>query len=147
MRGVLMSLVCMAMCMMMMESVSQAQSVAGPSVTLTAAAPLPATATVQSAVNADGEMANAMGQRRLSLRERRELGITWANVHAKAKELYQSGEIDADMSRAEIAAMVFSQIAADNPQAFADASVDWDAIIAFIEAILPLILQIIGLFS
>ena len=97
--------------------------------------------------NADGEMPTAQGSRRLSLRERRELGITWANVHAKAKELYKDGQISADMSRAEIAAMVFNEISADNPKAFADPTVDWDAIIAFIEQLLPLILTIIGLFS
>lgn len=97
--------------------------------------------------NEDGELPSAEGRRRLSLKERRELGITWANVHRKAKDLYQAGEISADMSRAEIAGLVFSKIASENPTAFADPMVDWDAILAFIEAILPLILQIIGLFS
>lgn len=97
--------------------------------------------------NADGEMQTAQGFRRLTLRERRDLGITWANVFSKAKELYKDGQISADMSRAEIAAMVFCDIAADNPKAFADPTVDWDAIIAFIEQLLPLILTIIGLFA
>lgn len=97
--------------------------------------------------NADGEMPTAQGFRRLTLRERRDLGITWANVFSKTKELYKDGQISADMSRAEIAAMVFCDIAADNPKAFSDPTVDWDSIIAFIETLLPLILTLIGLFS
>jgi len=101
----------------------------------------------QPKVNADGEKCNAFGQRRLSIRERRALGLTWRNVFQTTRDLYQDGEIDSDMARGTIAAMVFTEIAGENPKAFADPSVDWDAILAFIEEILPLILQLIGLFS
>lgn len=138
-------LLCVVMCLGCLIS-AEAQTVSGKPVVVA-----PAVVTVENAAgnlaNADGEMPSAAGQRRLTMRERRDLGITWANCFSKAKELYQAGEITADMSRAEIAATVFSSIAADNPTAFADPQIDWDSILAFIEKILPLILQLIGIFS
>lgn len=139
-----------------------AQTVSGEPVVVTPATPtlappLPAQVAAEAAkasateravmANEDGELPNADGKRRLTRKERQDLGLTWLNVHQKAKELYQAGEISSDMSRAEIAALIFGRIALDHPTAFADPTVDWDAILAFIEAILPLILQIIGLFS
>lgn len=144
----LMMMMAAAVCCLFLGGDLAAQMVSGDSLVVTQnALAVNVTAENNMAANDDGELPNAEGRRRLSLKERRDLGITWANVHRTAKQLYQSGEISADMSRAEIAGLVFSSIAAENPTAFADPMVDWDAILAFIEAILPLILQIIGLFS
>lgn len=97
--------------------------------------------------NADGEMPSAQGLRRMTIRERRDAGVTIHNLRVKAKELYEDGQIDKDMSRAEISALIFSELQQDNPKAFADPTLDLDAILAFIEALLPIILALIGMFS
>ena len=60
-----------------------------------------------------------------------------------------AGVIDTSMSRAEISAAVFSEIMAQNPpQTIAEyGAFDWDSLLAFIEKLLPLILQLIALFG
>jgi len=42
---------------------------------------------------------------------------------------------------------VLSQLLEEKPAAFQDAALDWEAIFAFLERLIPLILQIIALFS
>lgn len=89
--------------------------------------------------------ASATARRELTLRERREMGLTVLNIAQVARELKQSGDIDAQTSQAEIAAAIAIKLESKNPQAFG-AGVDWDAILAFIERLLPLILKLIALF-
>jgi hypothetical protein len=74
-----------------------------------------------------------------------EMGLTFPNMLRVAKQLKASGELseDADVAAAQIAAA----LAGENPKAFAGPGIDWDAILAFIEKLLPLILQIISIFS
>jgi hypothetical protein len=45
------------------------------------------------------------------------------------------------------AGQIAQELAVDNPKAFGDPSLDWDAILAFIEKLLPLILQLISIFG
>ena len=78
---------------------------------------------------------------------RRKRGVTFINLIRVAGELEAEGEISKDMTADEIAAAVLERIVAENPKAFEDVeAVDWDALLAFIERLLPIILQIIGLF-
>lgn len=92
--------------------------------------------------------APAAGSRRvLGLRERRQLGLTVANISVALKELKAEGEIDKTSSDSEIAAAVAAKLAEKNPQSFGAAGIDLDAIIAFIEKLLPLILKLIALFG
>ncbi len=84
--------------------------------------------------------------RELKLRERIRLGLTIPNMVRKAKELRAAGTLDTenpDIAAAQIAAA----IAADNPKAYAEPGIDWEGILAFIERLLPLILQLISIFS
>lgn len=90
----------------------------------------------------------ASGRRDLSFRQRRELGLTIANLAEIAKELKAEGEIDKDTPRSEVAAAIAVRLEAKNPAAFKGAAaIDLDSIIAFIERLLPLILKLIDLFS
>ena len=58
-----------------------------------------------------------------------------------------AGEITADMSHDQIRDIVIDDLMGDEPGAWRNVSApDWDAILAFITKLLPLILQIIALF-
>lgn len=82
----------------------------------------------------------------LSFKQRRAMGITIRNIRLKMVEMKQDGRLDG-VSQAEVAIMVLNELITDNPQAFADPSIDWDGIIAFIERLIPLILKIMALFG
>jgi hypothetical protein len=96
------------------------------------------------------ESKSVEGLKRLSIRERDKLGFTFRNIRKTTERLVESGEIDPKtMSRAEIAATVFSEISSTIPPESLKEyeAVDWDAVLAFIEKVLPLILQIIAIFA
>jgi hypothetical protein len=82
---------------------------------------------------------------RLTLIQRRKMGLTIANCARAAAKLRKAGTLsdDADVAAAQIAA----ELAGENPKAFQAAGADWGAILAFIERILPIILQLIALFG
>lgn len=87
----------------------------------------------------------AAARRPLTLREARSLGVTVAAVRQAVEDLRKSGDLDASTSRPEMAALVADRLAEKNAQAFrAAAGLDWDALLAFIEKLLPLILRLLG---
>ena len=87
------------------------------------------------------------GRRELSLRERRAMGLTLRNVRRTARELAAAGEITREMSRAEIAAIVADRIAGENPRAFDGLTeIEWDAVLAFIERLLELLIKFLPYF-
>lgn len=79
----------------------------------------------------------------LTIRQRRDMGLTLLNVRRVAKGLLDSGEITRDMPREEIAAAVLAVLTSENPKAFADPGVDWDALLSFIERLLAILLPFI----
>lgn len=79
-------------------------------------------------------------------RKRRKLGVTIRNLLRVTKELRAAGELEG-LDESEIAARVLEEIIQDNPAVFADPGFDFDAILEFIEKLLPLILRIIDMFS
>ena len=83
----------------------------------------------------------------LGIRKRRAMGLTFRGIGKATAALMKSGEITGDEDHSIIAAAVLAKIQGDNPEAFADPGVDWDALIEFIERLLPIILQIIEMFS
>lgn len=77
----------------------------------------------------------------LTRRDRRQLGITIRGIRLAAKELREDG-------REITSQAVLETIIDQNPTAWANKpGIDWDAIIAFIEKLLPLILKFIEIFS
>ena len=83
--------------------------------------------------------------RRLTFAQRRKMGLTLGNCLRVARRLKQDGRLsdDEDVAAGQIAA----ELAGENTAAFNEAGVDWDSILAFIEKLLPLILQLLAIFG
>jgi hypothetical protein len=79
----------------------------------------------------------------VSRRDARKLGLTIRNLVSIARELKAAGQLTGD--READAEAILSKAITKNPKAFADPALDWDAILAFIERILPLIMILFGL--
>ena len=104
---------------------------------------------VCSAASADVDSAPVVKPERrsgLDRKARRKLGLTFKNIRRATKALYQAGELE-DMSRSEIAAAVLDKITSENPKVYADPTLDWDALLDFIERLIPIILRLIELFA
>jgi hypothetical protein len=88
---------------------------------------------------------------RLTIRQRRALGLTIPSVMAAARKLAKDGKITRGMDSRDICELIVEQIAVDNAQAWADnadvVAIDWDAILAFIERLIPLIQLLISIFA
>jgi len=84
--------------------------------------------------------------------ERRRLGLTLVNVARVLKHLEASGEIQKGQDTATIAAAVANRLVEEKPEEFkAAAGRDWqaffEAVIAFLEKFIPMLLTILGLFG
>jgi len=98
---------------------------------------------VNAAYAAEAELEN-----KLSRREMRRLGVTVLNVRRRTRQMAAAGEITADMPADRIRDIIIDDLMGDEPHAFQQLGApDWDAIIAFIEKLLPLILKIIAMFG
>lgn len=86
-------------------------------------------------------------RRELTAKQRRDLGLSLAAVRDAVRELKRSGAIDDRSSTSEIAAKVLESLEAKDPKAFAAPGLDLDAILEWLETIVPLIMKIIALFS
>lgn len=107
----------------------------------------PASVVVWTAASpvAFGAQASAVsGNRELTIRQRRELGLTIPNMLSAIRELRDAGEIDSTTNRAEMAALVAARLEQRNPEAFGAVGLNWEAILAFIEALLPILLKLLG---
>lgn len=82
----------------------------------------------------------------LSFRERRRLGLTIPKMAGALKSLKEKGELEPGMDKALVAAMVFEELASENMEAYAAVDLDLDAILAFIEKFLPILMKILDFF-
>lgn len=83
----------------------------------------------------------------LPFMQRRRMGLTLAGVISATRRLAKDGEISRSMDRSEIVELVAMEIANQNAPAWAEApSIDWDAVLAFIEKLIPIIMALIALF-
>ena len=88
----------------------------------------------------------------LGIRERARFGITLGKLAALYKKLKQEGVIEDDAAPEEVAAILLdnSLISLSDEQRTELAklgAVDWDKLLAFIEKMLPIILQLIAMFG
>lgn len=88
--------------------------------------------------------------KKLTRREQRKLGVLPRQLITYAIRLKKEGvdlkEI-ADRDAKEACMMLVGEAVSDNPKAWADPkAINWDALFAFIEKLIPLILQIIAAF-
>jgi hypothetical protein len=130
----LIMLMCLCVCCVVWGQDTWAPATGGEQ-TAAAAADV-ATATVPAEVSAEAASAD-----RLTLKQRRQLGLTIPAITKAYKSVKQAG-IDPAASKSEIAAAVMEKLATDNPKAYASDTLDWEAILAFIERILDLILRL-----
>jgi hypothetical protein len=89
------------------------------------------------------------GRRRLTRREKKDLGLTFRQVFADLAEMKRAGQLE-DPDPARLALEILNRRATADPSAFrkvaADPSVDWDELSAFMEHLIELILKIMALF-
>lgn len=93
-----------------------------------------------NAYAAEADLENKIGRRQM-----RQAGLTVLNVRRTARQLAREGDITDGMTTDQIRDTVLDDLYANNPRAIA--AINWDAILAFIEKLLPLILQIIAMFG
>lgn len=80
-------------------------------------------------------------KRGLGLIERRKMGLTFRNVRRVLAEMNDAGELDG-RDTAVVAALVLEQLSVEKPMAFAGLDEDfWERLLAFLEAIIPIILK------
>jgi hypothetical protein len=81
----------------------------------------------------------------MNIRQRRKLGVTLRNLAAITAQLKKAGKLDG-LPNEEIAVEIMKewQLSTDLTQA---PDIDWDALLDFIERLIPVILKIIDLFS
>ena len=74
------------------------------------------------------------------------MGLTFGNILRIVRDMKTTGQIGAvDPGEAMIAVLVLDRLVGERPEAFRDAQIDWDALIEFLERLIPLILRIIDL--
>jgi len=89
---------------------------------------------------------------RLGFFQRRKLGLTLGNVRRVLKTMREQGEIDESTDASTAAVMVAKVLVQENTDAYkAAAGRDWEAffeaVIAFLEKFIPMLLTILGLFG
>ena len=81
-------------------------------------------------------------------RQMRDLGLTVLSIRHRARQMARAGDLVASMTQKQIRDAILDDLLFDDPRDFDHLGApDWDAIIAFIEKLLPLILKIIALFG
>ena len=83
----------------------------------------------------------------LTMRQRQELGLTIPKMIQAIRDLEKEGQIEKGMDKGVLAALVLEKLSAENHKAYSAPNINIDAILKFIEAILPLIMTFIQLFS
>jgi hypothetical protein len=86
-------------------------------------------------------------RRTLTFRQRRDMGLTLVNLVRVTRQLAAEGVVDKDTPPEELRDAILSRLAAESPEACADPTVDWDAVLQFLEKLLPFLLQILALFG
>ena len=85
--------------------------------------------------------ADVAGRERLTVWQRRSMGITIPNIMRTMIAMHRAGELEGKDSGL-VAASVGERLVTDNPKAFADPKLDWDAVMEWIEIIVRIILSI-----
>lgn len=82
----------------------------------------------------------------LSFRQRRAMGLTLFGVMGAAQRLKAGGQISRDMDRDEMVELIATELALENPQAWAEApAIDWETVLKWIEMFMPIILAFLAL--
>ena len=82
----------------------------------------------------------------MSMRERRQRGLTLRNMIRVSRQLKDNGSLSKDLTDDEMAEVILEAIVSEDPKAFAEVGIDFDAILELIKKWLPIILAIVSLF-
>jgi hypothetical protein len=96
-------------------------------------------------VEAQALQAEAEFEAKVGRREMRRQGVTLLEMRRRVKQMARAGELTKEMTPAQVRETVLDDICSDNPRIVE--AIDWDALLAFIEKLIPLILQLIALFG
>ena len=138
-----MAAVAVLLCVLIVPAALSAEAPAG---SAGWAATVPATAVVTGEPTAALKAFVPVAKKGLSRKQRKEMGVTFRNIRRVMADMQQAGELEG-LSSAEISAEVLNRLIGDNPQAFGDPSVDWDALLEFIEKLIEIIMRLISLWS
>jgi hypothetical protein len=73
------------------------------------------------------------------------MGITLRNIRAEMRKMKEAGALEG-VEKEEVAAAILDRLFAQNSKAFADPTLDWDRLLAFVERLVSLVLKIMALF-
>jgi len=93
-----------------------------------------------------GALSEVVGRKGITGRQRRALGLTFRNLRLVLRELHTGGRLEG-LSRSDLALVTLEHLMEGNPQAYANDQLDFDAILDFLERIIPIILKLIELFG
>lgn len=81
---------------------------------------------------------------RLTIRQRRQMGLTFVGVLRAGRELARRGEITKDTDRETVRVLIAEELALTNAKAWSTnvGEIDWDAVFAFIEKLIELIMRL-----
>lgn len=96
-------------------------------------------------VEAQALAAEAEFEAKVGRRDMRRYGLTLLAMRRRARHMALAGELTSEMSPAQVRETVLDDICDESPQIVE--AIDWNALLAFIEKLLPLILQLIALFG
>lgn len=98
-------------------------------------------------------MGSRRDQRRATRRARRELGLTFFGIAQYLKAIKEDGELrceDVERAKAQasrLAAQVLNRAIETHPNVSLGEGIDWDAILEFLEKLIPIIMRIIAIFA
>jgi len=81
----------------------------------------------------------------LSIKQRREMGLTFRNVRKILAKKHQAGELDG-REVPTIALEVMAELVDADPSAF-DREIDWDKLFEFLERLIELIMKLVAIFG
>lgn len=83
---------------------------------------------------------------RLTIKQRRAMNITIPNIMRKMVAMHKDGSL-AGKDTGLVAIDILDQLVTDNPKAFADPALDWDAVMEWVEYIVKILLAIMMFLS
>ena len=81
---------------------------------------------------------------KLTVRQRRQMGLTFRGVLQAGRELARRGEITKETDKETVKQLIAEELALTNTKAWSEnvGAIDWDAVFAFIERLIELIMRL-----
>ena len=83
------------------------------------------------------------GREGLTFKQRRALGITFRNIRKEFSEMSEAGELEGK-TQSVVAREIMERLVRSNPTAFADPTINFDAVMAWVEWFLSILLYLLA---